>query len=91
METLYLPTSLFYVHKDYLSRLTRKLISGVSIASSRPPISHLFFADDSLVFFKATWNCARIHHCLYLYEKASGQLINFEKSSLSFSLIQRRM
>lgn len=32
----------------------RNLISRVNIASSFPPISHLFFEDNSLVFFKAT-------------------------------------
>lgn len=51
--------------------------------SDLPP---LFFAYDNLVFFKATeGDCAGIRHCLSIYEKASGQLINFEKSSLSFS------
>lgn len=30
-------------------------------------------------------NCLEVHNFLLSYEKASGQLINFEKSSLSFS------
>ncbi|XP_073309898.1 uncharacterized protein [Primulina huaijiensis] len=30
-------------------------------------------------------NCLAVHNCLVTYAKASGQLINFEKSSLSFS------
>ena len=29
----------------------RKLFRGVSIATNCPTISHLFFADDSLIFF----------------------------------------
>ncbi|XP_075478858.1 uncharacterized protein LOC142519715 [Primulina tabacum] len=42
--------------------------------------------NDSLIFFKATVEeCDGIRQCLLLYEKASGQLISFEKSSLSFS------
>ncbi|XP_073152476.1 uncharacterized protein [Henckelia pumila] len=64
----------------------RRLISGVRIASSCPTITHLFFADDSLLFFRASLGeCEVIRQCLLSYEKASGQLINFEKSSLSFS------
>ncbi|XP_075475824.1 uncharacterized protein LOC142513002 [Primulina tabacum] len=65
---------------------SRKLITGVRIANSSPQISHLFFADDSLIFLKATISdCLNLRQCLSLYKKASGQLINFEKSSLSFS------
>ena len=33
----------------------RGLIHGCSIARSAPPISHLFFVDDSYFFFKASW------------------------------------
>ncbi|KAL5541596.1 hypothetical protein UlMin_009306 [Ulmus minor] len=57
-----------------LSSEQRKLFKGVKIAASCPPISHLFFADDSLIFCRA-----RSMDC------ASGQLVNFEKSALSFS------
>ncbi|KAL5545508.1 hypothetical protein UlMin_005195 [Ulmus minor] len=30
-------------------------------------------------------DCANLQHCLDCYSKASGQLVNFEKSTLSFS------
>ncbi|XP_073119573.1 uncharacterized protein [Henckelia pumila] len=64
----------------------RNLLKGVKVASSSPSISHLFFADDSLMFFRATMaDTSAIRNCLNGYEKASGQLVNFEKSSLSFS------
>ncbi|XP_073154204.1 uncharacterized protein [Henckelia pumila] len=62
-------------------------LKGVRIASSSPILTHLFFADDSLVFFKATkedYLC--VVDCLRAYERASGQVINFEKSALSFTL-----
>ncbi|XP_073039414.1 uncharacterized protein [Primulina eburnea] len=62
-------------------------LNGEIIGSLHP--SRGLRQDDSHVFFKATIEeCDGIRQCLSLYEKASGQLINFEKSSLSFSLIQ---
>lgn len=49
-------------------------------------ISHLFFADDSLLFLKATFqNCEHLSGLVYLYCFASGQSINVDKSSLYFS------
>lgn len=56
------------------------------MASRGPTISHLFFGDDSLMFFKADPDsCKAVKECLEHYEIASGHVINFEKSALSFS------
>lgn len=61
-------------------------ITGIKIARGSPVITHLFFADDSLIFFKANKdNVQTVKRCLYDYEKASGQLINFDKSAITFS------
>lgn len=61
-------------------------LHGISIARSAPPVSYLFFADDSYIFFKANPNeTANLKLLLDLYSTASGQTINFEKSSLCFS------
>ncbi|KAL5537594.1 hypothetical protein UlMin_044858 [Ulmus minor] len=58
----------------------------IKIASGCPSISHLFFADDSFIFCKAKLSEAtHLKSCLNSYAKASGQLINFDKSALSFS------
>ncbi|KAL5576067.1 hypothetical protein UlMin_017766 [Ulmus minor] len=64
----------------------RKRFTGIKIASGCPSISHLFFADDSLIFCKAKLSEAtHLKSCLTSCAKASGQLINFDKSALSFS------
>ena len=61
-------------------------IHGCKVARNASTISHLFFAVDSFFFFQATMReCNKIKECLSIYEKASGQLVNFQKSSISFS------
>ena len=59
---------------------------GVSICRRAPSISHLLFAEDSLLFCRATqYEVQEIVDILQLYATASGQLINLEKSSIYFS------
>ena len=59
---------------------------GVSICRRAPSISHLLFAEDSLLFCRATQDeVQEIVDILQLYATASGQLINLEKSSIYFS------
>lgn len=64
----------------------RGTIHGIRVARSAPAVSHLLFADDSLLFFKAKEQEAHaIKRCLETYEKASGQIVNFQKSCAVFS------
>ncbi|XP_031094434.1 uncharacterized protein LOC115998904 [Ipomoea triloba] len=61
-------------------------IHGIRVVRGAPSVSHLFFADDSLLFFRATDSeVHEIKSCLDLYSSASGQLVNYDKSSITFS------
>ncbi|XP_062006013.1 uncharacterized protein LOC133723213 [Rosa rugosa] len=62
-------------------------INGVQVGLEAPNISHLLFADDSLIFSTANLEeVASVKQCLLLYERAAGQRMNFQKSAVSFSL-----
>ncbi|KAL5740942.1 hypothetical protein ACOSQ2_030122 [Xanthoceras sorbifolium] len=64
----------------------RGSLHGIRVARSAPQVSHLLFADDSLVFVKAEEaDCRCLKHVLDSYERASGQAVNYDKSALSFS------
>lgn len=82
---------LFLICAEGLSTLLRKaerdsLIKGISICRGGPRISHFFFADDSIIFCKATISeCSALMDILSLYERASGQMINSTKTALFFS------
>ena len=61
-------------------------LSGIRVAPSAPPVSHLLFADDSLLFVKASSNGANeLSSLMETYFQASGQRINLAKSSVFFS------
>lgn len=61
-------------------------LHGIAICRGALTVSHLFFADDSFVFAKATDNnCGVLKHIFEVYERASGQQINFQKSCVAFS------
>ena len=49
-------------------------------------ISHLLFADDNLIFSRASVaDCKVLKEIFDYYAKASGQIFNLEKSSIFFS------
>ncbi|MCH93433.1 putative ribonuclease H protein, partial [Trifolium medium] len=82
---------LFIICADVLSALITQaqqsqLIHGVKIAPGAPEITHLFFADDSLMFCRANQEeTTQMHSILTQYQHASGQLVNYHKSELIFS------
>ena len=82
---------LFLLCAEGLSALIRKAVEegqmgGIAISRGGPRLSHLFFADDSFIFCKASINeCSEPKRILQVYEDASGQQLNRAKSSLFFS------
>lgn len=59
---------------------------GVTISRYGPSVSHLLFADDSILYSKASMEKARKSDTTPKnYGEASGQRINLHESSLIFS------
>lgn len=63
-----------------------KKINGFKASRSGPAISHMFFADVSLIFYKANeQECRNLLEVLSIYGRASGQRVNFQKSVITFN------
>lgn len=79
---------LFILAADTLSHMFRKAlednrIEGVQLAVGAPILTHLFFANDALLFAKALEsNIYQFVEILNAYSKASGQRINLQKSGV---------
>ncbi|KAM1587593.1 hypothetical protein ACFX10_026729 [Malus domestica] len=82
---------LFLLCTEGLSVILRKglelgALHGFKFTTTGTPLTHLFFADDSVVFGNATVDDARaVAEALKVYACGSGQEVNLTKSSVFFS------
>ncbi|XP_028062862.1 uncharacterized protein LOC114266180 [Camellia sinensis] len=82
---------LFVLCAEGLSSLIKRAeregkLTGVAVCRGSPRVSHIFFADDSLLFGAANpRELSMVKDILGKYEIASGQKINLEKSAICFS------
>jgi len=82
---------LFLFVADGLSTLLQKKVQDRSLQELKvcrgaPGISHLLFADDTLLFFKANVEQASLaKQALDLFAQCTGQLINPAKCSIMFN------
>lgn len=82
---------LFIIYSDVLSGLLVKAsaenpIHGIQVARRAPKISHLLFADHSLLFSRANREEAnQLIKILDTHQHATGQVVNLDKLETSFS------
>ena len=82
---------LFLLVQDILFHMLAKVvrlkdISGIQLRRNSPLLSHLFFANDSIVFLNAnSKDCLNLLSILSDYSAASGQLVSLSKSGIIFS------
>ncbi|KAL8150441.1 hypothetical protein V2J09_020249 [Rumex salicifolius] len=82
---------LFIICMEVLSSLISRAVDncvlhGVSICRRAPAISHLLFADDSMLLAHATlMEVEQISDILERYKRASGQKVHWSKTEVTFS------
>lgn len=78
----FLSPYLFFFCMDILSRMTTlatdiRQFQGIKLGRGGPQISHLFFTDDSMFFFKATReSCSAVKTVIQRFCDISGQMVS---------------
>ena len=82
---------LFIMGTEVLSRLLLRAenmgyIHGIRAARGCTPITNLMFVDDLLLFTRSSQDeLSAILNCLEIYQSWSGQVVDYQKSSIFFS------
>jgi hypothetical protein len=82
---------LFIICQEFLSRLIDRgmhngAIKAVKVDRTVPPISHLMYVDDLVLFCRAKFSeLSTLERCLMTYCEWSGQLVNRDKSGFFVS------
>lgn len=82
---------IFVICMERLSHLIKNKVTqgkwkGIKMARKGPEISHLFFADDMVLFGEALPDQIQsVKDCLTMFERVSGQRVNLQKSQVYFS------
>lgn len=82
---------LFLFCMDIFSLMTSLAVNlrkfqGILVRRGGPTISHLFFADDAMFFFRASPTaCTNLQYMISRFCSISGQMLNLQKSFVKFS------
>ncbi|MDV3200005.1 MAG: reverse transcriptase domain-containing protein, partial [Candidatus Phytoplasma australasiaticum] len=82
---------LFVLCMERLSHIIKEEVSkgkwkGIRLSRYGPLLTHLFFADDLVLFSEASQEqITIISHCLERFSRASGQKVSLRKSQIFFS------
>lgn len=80
------PYLFLFCVKGLSYKIKSSSLPGISISRIGPSISHLFFADASILYTRASYEEAEIiKRILHEYSLTSGHKINLSKSSLGFN------
>ncbi|KAK8477912.1 hypothetical protein V6N11_019521 [Hibiscus sabdariffa] len=61
-------------------------LGGLCASRNGPKVNHLLFVYDSMLFIRnSTSEAQRLKQILHLYTQSSGQLVNYDKSTVYFS------
>ncbi|KAL0347683.1 UNVERIFIED_CONTAM: hypothetical protein Scaly_1784300 [Sesamum calycinum] len=86
VEWIFLERVLTHLSHLLVKAESRGELRGVAISRQGPRVSHLLFADDTLIFCRASGEAMYyVKHVLKEFEAASRMVVNLEKLEIAFS------